>query len=359
MIPIARPDVGPEEAAAVAEVLASGMIVQGKKVAELEERWADYCGVKHAIAVSNGTVALMCIYAGLGLEPGDEVITVSHTFNATVSSILFTGATPVFVDIEPDTYLIDAARIEAKITPRTRVISPVHLFGLVADMDMITAIADRYGLIVVEDAAQAHGARYGDRKAGNFGHAAAYSFYPSKNLGAYGDAGIIVTNDDAAADRLRLLRNYGQRVKYYHTVFGTNSRLDTVQAVVLRVKLPHLESWNAARRRHAAAYGARLPEAVRTPIEAPKGEHIYHLYVIETADRDRLQQCLRARQIDTGIHYPVPAHLQEACAPLGYKAGDFPRTEAAAARILSLPMYPELTDLQIDYVVEAVANGLQ
>src|SRR5262249_1800970 len=210
-----------------------------------------------------------------------------------------------------------------------------------------------------EDAAQARGPRPGHRRAGSFGHAAAFSFYPSKNLGAYGDAGIIVTNDDAAASRLRLLHNYGQRVKYSHDVFGTNSRLDTIQAAILRVKLAHLEAWNGARRRHAAAYGARLPDTVHTPIEAAKGEHIYHLYVIEAADRDPLQQEVGARQIDTGIHYPMPAHLQKASASLGYKAGDFPKTEQAASRILSLPMYPEMTDRQIDYVVDAITNAVQ
>jgi dTDP-4-amino-4,6-dideoxygalactose transaminase len=261
--------------------------------------------------------------------------------------------------MDRETYTIDPAAIAAAVGPRTRAIVPVHLYGQPVDLDGVMAVAARHNLLVVEDAAQAHGARYGSRRAGSFGNAAAFSFYPSKNLGAYGDAGMIVTDDDAAAAKLRLLHNYGQRVKYYHAIFGTNSRLDTVQAAVLRVKLPHLDAWNAARRRHAAAYGARLPKTVHRPAEAAKAEHIYHLYVIETENRDRVQQRLRARQIDTGIHYPVPAHLQEACVPLGYKAGDFPATEAAAARILSLPMYPELTGEQIDYVAEGVADALQ
>src|SRR2546422_5349776 len=220
MIPVVRPDIGEEEVEAVSEVLRSGMIAQGRRVAELEERWAAFVGVRHAIAVSNGTVALMAIYAGLGLGPGDEVITVSHTFNATVSSILFTGATPVFVDIEPDTYLIDAARIEAAITPRTRAISPVHLFGLVADMDMITAIADRYGLAVVEDACQAHGATFRGRKAGSFGHGA-FSLYGTKNM-TTGEGGFITTNDDRLADFTRLYRSQGMRQRYHHEILGYN-----------------------------------------------------------------------------------------------------------------------------------------
>src|SRR5207247_62568 len=205
---------------------------------------------------------------------------------------------------------------------------------------------------------RADGARYKGRRAGSFGHAAAFSFYPSKNLGAFGDGGMITTDDDRAAEQLRLLRNYGQRVKYHHAIAGTNSRLDTLQAAVLRVKLPHLDGWNAARRRHADAYAARLAHRVRTPTAAADIEHVYHLYVIETGQRDAVQQRLRARQIDTGIHYPVPAHLPDACASLGYRAGDFPATEAAAARILSLPMYAELTEAQIDYVVEALAGAL-
>ncbi|HMJ81830.1 MAG TPA: DegT/DnrJ/EryC1/StrS family aminotransferase [Vicinamibacterales bacterium] len=349
----------PQIEAAVRGVFERGDFILGAAVEQFETEYAALIGTRHAISVGSGLAAIELALRAFGVGPGDEVITPANTFIATVLAIAAVGAKPVLVDMDRDTYTIDPAAIAAAVGPRTRAIVPVHLYGQPVDLDGVMAVATRHNLLVVEDAAQAHGARYGDRKAGSFGHAAAYSFYPSKNLGAYGDAGIIVTNDDAAADRLRLLRNYGQRVKYYHTVFGTNSRLDTLQAVVLQVKLPHLESWNAARRRHAAAYGARFPEAVHTPVEAPKGEHIYHLYVIETADRDRLHQHLRERQIDTGIHYPVPAHLQEACAPLGYKAGDFPKTEAAAARILSLPMYPELSDLQIDYVVEAVANALQ
>src|SRR5262249_4772186 len=264
MIPIARPDVGAEEAAAVAEVLSSGMIVQGRKVAELEERWAEYCGVKHAIAVSNGTVALMCIYAGVGLEPGDEVITVSHTFNATISSILFAGLTPVFVDIEPDTYLIDAARIEAAITPKTRVISPVHLFGLVADMDMIGAIADRYGLIVVEDACQAHGATFRGRRAGSFG-TGAFSLYGTKNM-TTGEGGFITTNDPRLADFIRLYRSQGMRQRYHHDILGYNFRMTDIGAAIGLVQFGKLPRNTERRRAIAAHYDqafADLP--IRTP----------------------------------------------------------------------------------------------
>ena len=349
----------PEIEAAVSAVFEHGDFILGAAVEQFEAEYAALIGTRHAISVGTGLAAIELALRAFGVGPGDEVITAANTFIATVLAIAAVGAKPVLVDMDRDTYTIDPAAIGAAVGPRTRAIVPVHLYGQPVDVDGVMAVAARHNLLVVEDAAQAHGARYGNRRAGSFGHAAAFSFYPSKNLGAYGDAGLIVTDDDAAAGRLRLLRNYGQRVKYHHAVFGTNSRFDTVQAAVLRVKLPHLDAWNAARRRHAAAYGAQLPDSVHTPVEAPKGEHIYHLYVIETADRDRLQQALRARQIDTGIHYPVPAHLQEASAPLGYKAGDFPKTEAAAARILSLPMYPEMTDAQIDYVVEAIGHALQ
>jgi dTDP-4-amino-4,6-dideoxygalactose transaminase len=345
--------------AAVHAVFERGDFIMGAAVEQFEAEYAALVGTRHAISVGTGLAAIELALRAFGVGPGDEVITAANTFIATVLAISAVGATPVFADIDRDTYTIDPAAIAAAVGPRTRAIVPVHLYGQPVDLDGVMAVAARHNLLVVEDAAQAHGARYGSQRAGSFGNAAAFSFYPSKNLGAYGDAGMIVTNDDAAAAKLRLLHNYGQRVKYYHSVFGTNSRLDTVQAAVLRVKLPHLEAWNAARRRHAAAYSARLPKSVHTPAEAAKAEHIYHLYVIETANRDRLQQRLRARQIDTGIHYPVPAHLQEACVPLGYKAGDFPVTEAAAARILSLPMYPELTGEQIDYVIEGVADALQ
>jgi dTDP-4-amino-4,6-dideoxygalactose transaminase len=342
---------------AIRDVVARGDFILGAAVERFEAEYAAFIGTRHAIGVGTGLSAIELALRAFGVGAGDEVITAANTFIATVLAIHAIGARPVFADVVPATYTIDPDAVAAAITARTRAIVPVHLYGQPVDLDAVLAVARRDDLIVIEDAAQAHGARYKGRRAGSFGHAAAFSFYPSKNLGAFGDGGLITTDDDLAAGKLRLLRNYGQRVKYHHAVAGTNSRLDTLQAAVLRVKLPHLDGWNAARRRHANAYAARLARHVRTPTAPADVEHVYHLYVIETDQRDAVQERLRARQIDTGIHYPVPAHLQEACASLGYKAGDFPATEAAAARILSLPMYAELTEAQIDYVTEALAGA--
>jgi dTDP-4-amino-4,6-dideoxygalactose transaminase len=342
---------------AVAGVLDRGDFILGAEVERFESDYAACIGVRHAIGVGTGLAAIELALRGFGIAAGDEVITPANTFIATVLAIAGAGATPVFVDIDPATYSIDAGAIAAAVTSRTRAIVPVHLYGLPVDLDAVKEVAARHSLLLIEDAAQAHGARYKGRRAGSVGHAAAFSFYPSKNLGAIGDGGMITTNDDAAAANIRLLRNYGQRVKYHHSVAGTNSRLDTLQAAVLRIKLPHLDRWNAARRRHAERYAAGLAGAVRTPI-APAGvEHIFHLYVVESDRRGALQAQLKSRTIDTGIHYPVPVHLQEACRPLGYRPGMFPRTEAASDRILSLPMYPELTEQQIDYVVDAVRTA--
>jgi dTDP-4-amino-4,6-dideoxygalactose transaminase len=341
---------------AVSGLLDRGDFILGAEVERFEADYAAFIGVTHAIGVGTGLAAIEIALRGFGIGPGDEVITPANTFVATVLAILAAGATPVFVDVDPATYTIDPRAIAAAVTPRTRAIVPVHLYGQPIDLDGVMAIAGRHNLLVIEDAAQAHGARYKGRRAGSVGHAAAFSFYPSKNLGAIGDGGMITTSDDAAAAKMKLLRNYGQRVKYYHSIVGTNSRLDTLQAAVLRIKLPHLDGWNAARRRHADAYAQRLQGVVRTPAAADGVEHIFHLYVIESDRRDALQAHLKARQIDTGIHYPVPAHLQEACAPLGYKAGMFPAAERGAGRVLSLPMYAELTDQQIDYVADAVRD---
>jgi dTDP-4-amino-4,6-dideoxygalactose transaminase len=354
MIPIARPDVGQEEIDAVADVLRSGMIVQGKRVAELEERWAEFCGVKHAVAVSNGTVALMCIYAGLGLEPGDEVITVSHTFNATASSILFTGATPVFVDIEPDTYLIDAGRIEAAITPRTRAISPVHLFGLVADMDMITAIADRHGLIVVEDACQAHGATFRGRRAGSFGHGA-FSLYGTKNM-TTGEGGFITTNDDKLADFIRLYRSQGMRQRYHHEILGYNFRMTDINAAIGLVQFGKLPRNTQRRQDIAAAYDAAFSDVddIRTPVTPEGREHVFHQYTIDVGpERDAVVRELADAGIGVGIYYPIPIHRQAYVMERGFHA-DLPHTDFAAARTLSLPMYPGLTDAEQQEVIDAV-----
>ena len=358
MIPSARPDVGPEEAAAVAEVLSSGMIVQGRRVAELEERWAEFCGVKHAIAVSNGTVALMCIYAGLGLEPGDEVITVSHTFNATVSSILYTGATPVFVDIEPDTYLIDAARIEAKITPRTRAISPVHLFGLVADMDMITAIADRHGLTVVEDACQAHGATFRGRAAGSFGHGA-FSLYATKNM-TTGEGGFVTTNDDRLADFLRLYRSQGMRQRYQHEILGFNFRMTDISAAIGLVQFAKLERNTARRQAIAARYDDGFADLLIGLPVTPEGRmHVFHQYTVDVGpDRDAIVEELRELGVGTGIYYPVPVHRQAYVMERGLHA-DLPVTDTVSERTLSLPMYPGLTPDEQETVISAVRRSIE
>lgn len=336
------------------ETIERGDFIMGAAVERFETEYAAYIGTRHALGVGTGLSAIELALRAFDVGPGDEVIAPANTFIATVLAIMAVGARPVFVDMDASSYGIDASAVDAAITSRTKAVVPVHLYGQPVDLDAVAAVARRHNLVLVEDAAQAHGARYKGRRAGSFGHAAAFSFYPSKNLGALGDGGMITTNDDRAAAKLRLLRNYGQHVKYYHAVAGTNSRLDTVQAAVLSVKLPHLDGWNAARRAHADAYSSRLSAHVQTPVAAANVEHVFHLYVIQTHERAALEQRLRERQIHTGIHYPVPAHLQEACASLGYRAGDFPVTEAAASRILSLPMYAELTDAQIDYVADAV-----
>ena len=358
MIPIARPDIGEEEVAAVTEVLRSGMIAQGRRVAELEERWADRVGTRHAIAVGNGTVALAAILAGLELGPGDEVITVGHTFAATANAILSTGATPVFVDIEPDTYLIDAKRIERAITSRTRALLPVHLFGLVADMDMVRAIGDRYGLAVVEDAAQAHGATRDGLRAGGRGLAGCFSFYPGKNLGALGDAGALVTDDEGLAERARALREHGQRAKYHHDLEGFTARLDTIQALALLHKLPLLDAWNEQRRAVARFYTHALDGVgdLQLPPVPAGSEPVWHLYVVRTADPVGLASFLSERGIGSGRHYPQPVHLSPAYASLSYGRGSFPVTEQLADRVLSLPIFPGLAEAQLDAVVGAVRD---
>ena len=353
MIPPARPDLGPEEIAAVTEVLNSGMIAGGRRVAELEERWAAFCGVKHAIALSNGTVALMSIFAGLGLGPGDEVITVSHTFNATVSSILYTGAWPVFVDIEPDTYLMDAGRIEAAITPRTRAICPFSLFGIVADMDAIQAIADRHGLKVVEDACQAHGALYRGRRAGSFGYAA-FSLYGTKNM-TTGEGGFVNTNDDRLADWIRLYRNQGMRERYHHEILGYNFRLTDIAAAIGLVQLDKLER-NTLRRQ---AIARRYDEAFADlPIQLPtwpEGRtHVYHQYTLGVGPgRDRIVAEMKEAGVICGIYYPIPCHRQAYVMELGID-GTLPNTDAAAAACMSLPMYPGLTEAEQTQVIGAL-----
>ena len=358
MIPIARPDIGDEEVAAVSDVLRSGMLAQGKRVAELEARWAEYCGVKHAIATSNGTLALMSIFTGIGLVPGDEVITVSHTFAATANAILSTGAMPVFVDIEPDTYLIDAGRIEAAITPRTRAICPVHLFGLVADMDMITALADRHGLVVVEDACQAHGATYRGRRAGSFGPSA-FSLYATKNL-TTGEGGFITTNDDHLADWCRLYRNQGMRSRYQFEMLGYNYRMTDLNAAIGLVQLAKLDRNTARRREIAAAYDRAFAGlGIGLPVTPDGRTHVFHQYTLNVGpNRDAIVADLREAGVGADIYYPVPVHRQSYIMERGLYA-DLPMTDAAAARTLALPMFPGLTDAEQGTVIEAVQAAVR
>jgi perosamine synthetase len=357
-VAIARPDIGEEEIAAVSEVLRSGMLAGGKRVAELEERFAAFIGTKHAIAVSNGTVAEMCVFAGLGLGPGDEVITVGHTFNATVSAILYTGATPVFIDIERDTYVMDAKRIEAAITPRTRAICPVHLFGLPADMDMIVSIADRHGLAVVEDACQAHGAEFRGRKVGSFGHGT-FSLYGTKNM-TTGEGGLITTDDDRLADWIRLYRNQGMRERYHHEILGYNFRLTDLQAAIGLCQLDKLERNTDRRRAIAAEYDSAFAELpVRTPVTPPGRTHVFHQYTIDVGpSRDAVVADLTAAGIGTGIYYPIPVHRQAYVLERGIHV-DLPVTDAAAERSLSLPMYPGLTDTDQARVIAAVQEAVE
>lgn len=341
---------------AIDQVLQRTDFILGQDVAAFEEEFAAYCGVQHGVGLDSGLSALELLLRAYDIGPGDEVITPANTFIATLLAISSVGATPILVDIDPQTYMIDVDAVRAALTPRTKAIMPVHLYGHMVDMGALMALAKRHALVVIEDASQAHGARYHGVRAGALGHAAAFSLYPAKNLGAYGDAGIVVTNDAAIARRLRLLRNYGSVQKYQHEVQGYNRRLDTLHAAVLRVKLRYLDEWNGARRNHAAAYTQLLADAVICPQAAPNVEPVYHLYVIRTDDRDGLQTYLRQQGIATVIHYPTPPHLQPAYHALCYRRGDFPITESYAGQILSLPLYPELTAAQLHYVVDSVRD---
>jgi perosamine synthetase len=353
MIPVARPDIDDAEIAAVTEVLRSGMLAGGKRVAELEDRWAEFIGVRHAIAVSNGTVALMAIFAGLRLGPGDEVITVGHTFNATVSAILYTGATPVFVDIDPETYDISADAVAAAVTPRTKAICPVHLFGLPADMDALTEIAERHGLAIVEDACQAHGAEFRGRKVGSFGHGA-FSLYGTKNM-TTGEGGLITTDDDGLAAWLRLYRNQGMQERYHHDILGYNFRLTDIAAAIGLCQFDKLPRNTARRREIAARYDkafADLPVVV--PSTPSDRTHVYHQYTLDVGpSRDAIVADLATAGVSTGIFYPIPVHRQKYVLALGIDV-HLPITERAADRSLSLPMFPGLTDDEQTTVIDAV-----
>jgi dTDP-4-amino-4,6-dideoxygalactose transaminase len=337
--------------AAVARVIQRGDFILGEDVREFEKEFAAYCRAQHCVSVASGTEALQLAIMALGIGAGDEVITPAHTFIATALATHQAGAKPVFVDCD-EFYTIDVTKIERAITPRTKAIMPVHLYGQPADMDPILEIAKKHKLAVIEDACQAHGAEYKGRRCGSIGDIAAFSFYPGKNLGAYGDGGAITTNRADLAEQMRLLRDYGQKQKYEHLMKGYNSRLDTMQAAILRAKLPHLDQWNAARARAAAKYNELLANSgLVTPKTASYSKHIFHLYVVQTRDRKKLQDALTANGIYTGIHYPIPIHLQPAFADLGLKKGAFPVCETLAPKILSLPMFAEITDAQLERVV--------
>ncbi len=340
---------------AIAEVFNSNWFILGKQVESFEQEFADFCGVKFAIGVGSGTEALHLALVALGVKLGDEVITVSNTAVFTVSAISFANAKPVFSDIDSQYYTMDPTRIEDTITGKTKVILPVHLYGQPCDMDRILQIAKKHNLKVIEDACQAHGAEYKGRKAGTMGDLGCFSFYPSKNLGAYGDGGIIVTNNSDLAEKLKMLRNGGQEKRYYHKIKGFNNRLDEIQAAILRVKLKHLNEWNEKRRNIAEMYNKLINNLLITkPEEAGYAKHIYHLYVIRCRKRNELQKYLTENKIGTQIHYPIPVHLQEAYEDLEFPKGAYPITERYANEILSLPMYPELEDAEVQYICRAL-----
>ena len=340
---------------AVAHVLETGQFVLGEEVSLFEQEFAAFVGAKHGVALNTGTSGLHLALLAAGVGPGDEVITVPFTFVATAAAIRYIGAAPVFVDIDLASYTMDPSQVERAITPKTKAICPVHLYGQAADLDPILEIASRHGLKVIEDACQAHGTEYKGRRVGAIGHVGAFSFYPGKNLGAYGEGGMAVTNDAEAAHKMRMLRDWGAEKKYFHALKGFNYRMDGVQGAILRVKLRYLPEWTEARRAHAKAYESLLRDSgVVLPQEMPYSRHVYHVYAARTPDRNGLQQALQKEGVQTGIHYPIPVHLQEAHADLGYKAGDFPMSEKAANEVLSLPMFPELTFSQIEAVADAV-----
>ncbi len=348
---------------AIDRVLETQHFIMGPEVKALEQEVADYSQCAYGIGVSSGTDALLAALMAINLQPGDEVITTAHTFFATAGSIARLGGIPVFVDIDPATYNIDVDEIERKITEHTRAILPVHLFGQLADMAPIMAIAERHNLIVIEDAAQAIGAEYNGRRAGSIGHMGCFSFFPSKNLGGFGDGGMVVTNDAELAHKLDLLRKHGAEPKYYHKIVGGNFRLDAIQAAVLRVKLKYLDDWNAARQHNAEIYRILFAERglphVKLPTVLPNNRHIYNQFVIRVPQRDALMEHLKARRIGTEIYYPVPMHLQECFAALGYQNADFPRSEDAAKSTLAVPIYPELSKHMQETVVSAITDFMR
>jgi len=350
-----------EVMAAITGVIEAQQFVLGSKVDELEQKIAQYVGTKYAVGVASGTDAILLALKALGIGPGDEVITTAFSFFATAGAIVAAGASPVFVDIDPQTYNMNPALIERAITERTKAILPVHLYGQCADMDPILELARKHRLKVVEDAAQAIGARYKGQSAGSIGNCGCVSFFPSKNLGAYGDGGIVVTPDSDIAETVRMLRVHGSRRKYQHEKIGTNSRLDALQAAVLLVKLPHLDQWNEKRRQNASYYDRKLRhlEGVGIPYVAPENVSVYHVYTIRVPGRDRVVEHLTKKGIGCAVHYPVPLPMQPSFRYLGYRDGDVPQSEQASQEVLSIPMYPELTEAQMDAVVNSLADCLR
>ena len=345
--------------AVIQDILDRGAFILGPETEKLEEEFADYCGAKYAVGVDSGLSALKLSLRAFGIGPGDEVIVPTHTFTATAAAVTFAGATPVFVDAHPETWNIDPEKIEAVVNSRTKAIIPVHLYGLPADMDRINQIAEKYNLVVVEDACQAHGAKYNGKRTGGIGHAAGFSFYPTKNLGACGDGGIVTTNDAKVAETIRALRNCGQTAKNVHELEPFNHRLDNLQAAILRIKLNYLDEWIASRRRIAAKYKDLLADSgLLLPLDPPGYQHVYHLFVIRSQNRDALQAHLNERGVGTAIHYPNPVHLQPFYSNGTDRRGEFPIAEKICNEILSLPMFPELTEEQVEVVASEVAGAL-
>ena len=354
-----------EVRAAVDEILESQMCILGPTVANCEAKLAEYCHCPHAIGVSSGSDALLISLMAEGVGPGDEVITTPYTFFATAGAIARLGAKPVFVDVDPQTYNIDPAQIESKITQNTKVLLPVHLYGQCADMDPIMAVADQHGIPVIEDAAQAIGSEYKGRRAGTMGRYGCFSFFPSKNLGAAGDGGLVTTCDDAVAEKLRILHAHGSKPKYYHAMIGGNFRFDAIQAAIVAVKLQYLDQWTAGRQANAERYRRLFGEAglvdeklVRLPLETPGYRHIYNQFVIRVPRRDELRAYLKEQKIGNEVYYPISLHMQKCFDYLGHKEGDFPESEAAARETIALPIYPELSDEQAAWVVEAIRRFL-
>jgi dTDP-4-amino-4,6-dideoxygalactose transaminase len=355
----------------ISEAMQNAAFVGGPQVSGFEEEFARFCESKYCVGVNSGTDALRFALMAAGIGPGDDVITVPNTFIATTEAVSQVGAKPVFVDIRPDTCNMDPDKLEdylkkrftpqaSSLKPQPKAVIPVHLYGQPADMDSILKVAQKHNLVVIEDACQAHGALYKGKKAGPLGIAGCFSFYPGKNLGAYGEGGAVVTNDEEIAGRIRMIRDHGQAKKYYHDMEGYNGRLDAIQAGVLRIKLKRLDAWNWARRNNAAYYNELLAgiPGVTMPVEADFARSVYHLYVIQIADRDGLQKFLGEKGVATGLHYPLPLHMQRAYEHLGYREGDFPVTEEVSRNLLSLPMFPELTSAQIEYVVDCIKEWM-